>query len=100
MKKKPCQIVDVQKISRKLEKKKTLVSSTIILCLPLKTSETKKWKKKLFLANAIILFKEISEENFCKNKKKKKKKCVVSISSIKFVDKQKWTNNFLARKKN
>jgi len=30
-------------------------------------------RKKLFLAYAIILFKEISEENFCKNKKKRRK---------------------------
>jgi len=33
-------LLTYKKISRK--KKKTLVSSTIILCLPLKTSETKK----------------------------------------------------------
>jgi len=64
-----------------------LVSSFIVLCLPLKR------KEKLFLA--IHLFKkEISEEIFCKIMKKNKSSVLVPSISV---DKQK-NNDIFARK--
>merc|ERR1719350_2445838 len=76
---------------KKIKKTKTisLVSSFIVLCLPLKRKE-----KKTFLA--IHLFKkEISEEIFCKIMKKNKSSVLVPSISV---DKQKKNHDIFARK--
>lgn len=73
-------------MKKKIKKTKTisLVSSFIVLCLPLK-------KKRKNFSSPYIYLKEISEEIFCKIMKKNKSSVLVPSISV---DKQKKTTTF------
>ena len=76
----------VWRMKKKIKKTKTisLVSSFIVLCLPLK-------KKRKNFSSPYIYLKEISEEIFCKIMKKNKSSVLVPSISV---DKQKKTTTF------